>query len=173
MKFRDIYNPLNYVKNTELYIDYLLDHFDQDVKDGYADLNPTFQRGHKWTIEQQEMFMGHLLTGGMVQPFIFSILGNPDTGLQILVDGKQRLQAIRLWVCGKIHAETVDGLRFKIHDIEDAKTLLRHVSIRVGYVHLDQDAEKAWKKTLQLYIKLNSGGTPHTKEEIDHVKRML
>lgn len=80
----------------------------------------------------------------------------------VLVDGKQRLQAVLDFLDNKIR---IFGHYFK--EFED--------KIGVGTIRLRFCvAELATRKEiLEWYISINAGGTPHTKEEINKVRSLL
>lgn len=133
-------------------------------------LDPEYQRGHVWTEEQQRRFAGHVIEGGAVPPIIV----RRDRTYQLpdeVVDGKQRLTALYRWLKDEIPAELRDGTLLWIHDLDpEAKRFITgiggpHLSFRYGY----------WtqREVLDLYIKLNRGGTVHTDAEIDRVRQML
>ena len=54
-----------------------------------------------------------------------------------------------------------------ISEYEDEMSLMRN-SIKVNINNL-----KSEKEVLQWYVDMNAGGTPHTNEEIERVKRMI
>lgn len=80
----------------------------------------------------------------------------------VCVDGLQRLTAIRKFVDGKI---PLFGSYF--NEFEDAMSLVKDC-IKVNINDL-----KTEKEVLQWYVDMNSGGTPHTNEEIERVERMI
>lgn len=169
MHLKDIYRPLSYWQqpyNVPLnYIEDTLSHRPERF-----DLTPEFQRGHVWTISQQEAFMGHLLTGGHVAPILWSIIGDPDTGTQVLLDGLQRLTAIRLWLAGHVDAVLFDGTRVNVSQITGG---LGRVSVLFASVRLANDDRTCWRETMRLYVRLNSGGTVHSEEEMQRVKALI
>ena len=69
-------------------------------KDFNVDMNPDFQRGHVWTREKQIAYVEHLFKGGKTGcDILFNHSGwnKSFKGDMVLVDGKQRLEAIRAW----------------------------------------------------------------------------
>jgi len=142
---------------------------------GGLDVNPDFQRGHVWTLRQQEHFVENVLRGivsssGLVIQWNcpnwdeYYYKGPMPLGFQC-IDGLQRLTAIRGFVAGKVKpfGLSKDDLtrtdfdvrrcmwtfKFAIHNLTSRKDLLNH------------------------YLDLNTGGTQHTTEEIDKVKQLL
>jgi hypothetical protein len=87
-------------------------------------------------------------------------------GLMVLVDGKQRLEAVRKFVRNEL---PVFGGNY-LHDFDDPKLLLRDMncSLLFGVNNL-----KTRKEVLQWYLQLNTGGVVHTQEEIEKVKNLL
>lgn len=75
------------------------------------DLDPEFQRGHRWEMPTKIKFIEYILRGGVVQPIRFN---GPTYGGQphakhsdlpedvVLVDGKQRLTAIIEFMDNKV-----------------------------------------------------------------------
>ncbi len=165
MKFRDI--PLYTRKGTwecDFNLDDVLPTLDKWVEERSLDLDPDFQRLHVWTEEQQIAWIEHILRGGSTGRTIY--LNNPEwqrsfrKGDQfVLVDGKQRVQALRRFfgneipAFGHLHSEFLD----------------RSDRIRQGF-KINVNDLLTRKEVLQWYIEFNSGGTPHTAEEIERVR---
>lgn len=126
------------------------------------DFTPPWQRDHVWTIEQRELFVGHLLSGGMVPHLI---VREPNWGGTLgkyqIVDGKQRLTSLLMWLRGEIVAD-IGGRRIHIDDT-DKRFSMSH-TIRADFVRVKRESE-----IMLLYLRLNSGGTPHTREQLDRV----
>ena len=80
----------------------------------------------------------------------------------VCVDGLQRLTAIRRFMNGEI---PVFGSY--IQEFEDRMRIMGD-SIKVNINDL-----KSEKEVLQWYVDMNSGGTPHTNEEIEKVRKMI
>ena len=144
---------------------YLEGHLEEWNTDGMLRLDPDFQRGHVWTKEQQIAYVEYILRGGDVSRRI--VFNSKDwdklQSNQIeLLDGKQRLEAAlgfmrdEVPAFGYTRSEYADDLRFV-----DCRFQFQVVS-------LDTRAE-----VLDLYLKINAGGTPHTPEELDRVRAML
>ena len=58
-------------------------------------------------------------------------------------------------------------LIYKVNEIEDKDKMLRIVEMRLNINSL-----KSKKDVLKWYLQINDGGTPHTKEEIERVKKL-
>lgn len=131
----------------------------------HLDLNPEFQRGHVWTEDQQIAYVEFKLRGGEGSNLIlFNCPGWMRTfeGPFVLVDGKQRLNAV---------------IRFLNNEIKVFGYYLKEFDDFFGYFDPDFifciNNLPTMKDVYKWYIELNSGGTPHTKEEIDKVRKML
>lgn len=138
-------------------------------EDMELELNPNFQRGHVWTEEQQIAWLEFFLKGGKSGNIIyfncsFWYYNVPDGDYNefVCVDGLQRLTAICRFINNEI---MVFGSYFK--EYEDLAILNRHT------LKLIVNNLKTEKEVLQWYIDMNAGGTPHTKEEIDRVKKLI
>lgn len=144
-----------------------------EVDYGGMELNPDFQRGHVWTPEQQRHYLENSLRGvvsssGFLIQFncpnwdIDSYKGDLPSGFQC-IDGLQRLTAVFGFLAGNVRpfSLTPDDLvrssfmikssyrfRFAVHNFTRRADLLQH------------------------YLDLNAGGTPHTQEEIERVRKM-
>lgn len=137
-------------------------------RDDGLNLDPDFQRAHVWTAPQQVAWIEYFLRGGRTGRVIY--LNNPswqssrrakDYDEFVLVDGKQRLEAIRRFlrgeirVFGSLYSEFADGLgldyTMKVN-INDLRTK---------------------REVLQFYIDFNSGGVVHSNEEIARVRSLM
>jgi hypothetical protein len=129
------------------------------------DLDPDFQRGHVWTESQQIAFVEHILSGGVGSKEIrFNCVGwmGDFRGPFVIVDGKQRLEAVRKFMRGELKAfgyylneftgrlrSTTAELIFSINNLQTRKEVLR------------------W------YLEINTGGVVHTAQEIQKVRELL
>lgn len=133
-------------------------------------LDPDYQRDHVWTDEQAGRFVGHLISGGAVPPVIINrdpTYEKPDE----VVDGKQRLTACYRWMKGEIPAILHDNREIRFSDLDEESqrylTSMTGPVIRINYGHWSRE------EVLDIYLKLNSGGTVHTPEEIERVRGLL
>lgn len=126
-------------------------------------LNPDFQRGHVWTEEQQSRFVEYLLSGGREQHAIFFNTTSPRGfhGDFVIVDGLQRLTACRRFLANEVR---VYGRL--LNEFED--NLSYSVQLRFNINNLPTR-----KDVLRWYLEINSGGTPHTFEELERVENLL
>jgi len=170
MKLREVpqltARPAYYV-NTDLW--YLDDNIEHYQKEFNLDIDPDFQRAHVWTEGKQIAFMEYLFKGGqMSNRLLFNYphwMSKMDstTDVMVLVDGKQRLEAMR-----KFKANKLPVFGHTIDEWEDGKIACRSVQLEI-YIH---DLVNR-KDILKWYIDLNSGGVVHTDEEIEKVQKLL
>lgn len=153
-----------------------IDVFFQDVPDEIEylktkglELNPDFQRGHVWNINQQQAFCEYALKGGKSGKYIYlncykwsnGSNGTPDNPF-VCVDGLQRLTAIMDFYKDK----------FKVfgHYASEFEDVPRGYLTNMYFVINELQYKR---EVLQWYIEMNSGGTPHTESEINKVKEIL
>lgn len=130
---------------------------------GGLNLNPDYQREHVWTREQQVAYVEYVLSGGEVgKAIIWNATSWPvDDGNPIeLVDGKQRLEAVRAFLRGDFKAH---GMTYEPNDALG-------VECRFHW-RICSLATRA--EVLALYLNINAGGTPHTAHEIERVRSLL
>ena len=131
------------------------------------EMDPDFQRAHVWDREKQSRYVEFVLRGGKSsRDILWNCPGWQRTlglkGRFVLVDGKQRLEAVRAFLRGDVPAfgrlfgEFTDKLN------PFGPDFMFHVN------DLDTDAE-----VLQWYLDVNSGGVAHTAEEIAMVRGLL
>lgn len=142
---------------------------DKWVAEQGLNLDPDFQRDHVWTVQQQQEYMLYWLRGGKTARVLY--FNNPNWMRAVkhtkydefvLVDGKQRLKAIRDFVSDKF---TVCGKFFT--QFEDYNRLSEN-TFRLNVNHLSSR-----KSVLQWYIEMNTSGVQHSEEDINKVKLLL
>jgi hypothetical protein len=86
-----------------------------------------------------------------------------------VVDGKQRITALRRWLKGEIIAHAPCGISVWHKDIGE-----------VDQRNLDMMTTMQWKfvglsrvEVMKYYLRLNSGGTVHSKKELDRVRKLI
>lgn len=154
VRIHDLYQPPPFCGEESTDLKY----FASSIRE--VDLSPPYQRGPRWTREQQAAFMGHLIQGGMVNPIVVHRV--PDKGGGEVLDGKQRTLAILAWLANDVPAILDDGREVYRRDVEGP---LGRVEIRIRYINLPFEDRK------RFYVRLNSAGTPHTREELDAALR--
>ena len=165
MKFQDIPQMTQAHYRVDVMWNYLQRQF-VDFKNDYGlDLDPDFQRAHVWTKAQQIAYVEYQLRGGISGKDIFfncpSFQGSRDNpGPMVLVDGKQRLNAVTRFLQNDIPA-----FGSLLKDYEDKLSSLLSFSVWVNNLNSRQ-------AVLQWYLDLNSG-VAHTQEELDKVKELM
>ncbi len=128
---------------------------------------PDYQRGRVWSAEQSSLFAGFVLTGG--QPPPIWIQEYPDADIEEIVDGLQRISAMRAFFDGEIPAELPNGERVYRRNLDDdCAGMLKGLYLTKMIVRLPRRAD-----VLRLYLRLNRGGTVHTDAEIGRVVALL
>ena len=131
-------------------------------------MNPLFQRGHVWSKEQQIAYVEFILRGGKSSRDVY--FNCPGWHWQVkegeyndfvCVDGLQRITAVLAFMDNEIPA-----FGAYLNKFEDRVPMDADLVIHVNDL-------KTEKEVLQWYIDLNTGGTPHTKREIQRVKDMI
>jgi len=131
------------------------------------DLDPDFQRGHVWSLEQQRSYIEFRLRGGMTGHEIYANhkgLNRGGNERSVLVDGKQRWNAAWDFVNNK----------FPIFDGYYYRDILRFpaLSPEVGFILCINDL-RTRAEVLRWYLEMNTGGVVHTQEELKRVQAML
>lgn len=136
-------------------------------------MNPDYQRDHVWTDEQAMDLVGHLLEGGTVPDIIVNEVLVENTKGMVdsleVVDGKQRLTACLRWLDGEIAARLMDGRLIWFKDLDRTGLTLLVTDIRLSFKHV----RLGRAGVLRLYLRLNRGGTVHTEDEIEKVRKLL
>lgn len=131
-------------------------------------LNPKFQRGHVWTEQQQISYIEFVLRGGKPARTIYfnkpSWGGvSPSTQYDefVCVDGLQRVTAVLKFINNEIKVFGSCYKEFKDHLPSNAELLFNVNNLQTE------------KEVLRWYVDMNAGGTPHSNDEIERVKRMI
>lgn len=161
----------SFTRHAAYAVDIPWDHLERTlgtyVDDYHLDTDPDFQRGYVWTPDQKVSFIEFRLRGGMTGGDIYTNCPGwngtaRDMGAFVLVDGKQRLNAIMGYlrneykVFGHYHKDYTDRL-----DMFRAKVRWHVNDLRTR------------REVLQWYLDLNSGGTVHTEKDLGKVRAML
>ncbi len=138
-------------------------------KDG-LELNPDFQRGHVWTLSQKEQYIEYFLSGGESGKVLY--FNKPSWQMEketeyddfVCVDGLQRVTAIREFLKGEVKAfgQFVKdfGLRIRL-------------SVSIDSLRININNLQTKREVLEWYVQMNSGGTPHTTDEIKKVNQLI
>lgn len=128
-------------------------------------LEPDYQRGHVWTESQQSAFVEYGLMGGESSMVITTNCPGwmqDFRGPYELVDGLQRITAVRRFLAGEIKAF---GHLFTEYGDEICWS---GPSFRWRVLSLPTR-----KEVLKLYLLLNDGGVVHSPQEIERVRALL
>ncbi len=165
MKLKDIEG---YIRNPHYGIDvswdYIELHLEQFARIG-LEMNPDFQRGHVWTTEQQIAFVEYKLKDGISGGDIFwNCAGHMKNfkGPYLLVDGLQRITAVREFL-----ADRIPAFGHRLSEYEDPRYLM-NVTFRFHVHDMEDRAD-----ILRWYIQLNEGGVVHSDGEIQRVRSLL
>ena len=140
-------------------------HLEHFAEPSGVDLDPDFQRAHVWTSEQQTAFVEYLVQGGpSARVIYFAADGWPrNESPVVIVDGKQRLEACRRFMRGRL---PIFGRRLGGFD-DDPRVLGLGSGFRFNVANVNRE------QTLRWYLALNAGGTPHADTEIAKVRELL
>ena len=149
-----------------VHLESLKDTIDRYIEKHKLQMNPEFQRGHVWTENQQIKFVEFILRGGKSQPICFNhndwmTFSRKDSEM-FCVDGLQRTTALLKFLDNKL---PVFG-GYILSEFENFSLWNFDVEININNL-------KTREEVLQWYLDMNSGGTQHTKEELEKVKLLL
>jgi hypothetical protein len=124
-----------------------------------------FQRGHVWTESQQIAYIEYVLRGGKEVWFNYPGWDGPDhidNARMVCVDGLQRITAVN---------------RFNNNEI---KAFGRYKSDYYGVLGVNDYTFDIYvndiieeRDVIEWYLEMNSGGTPHSAEELDRVRKLI
>jgi len=172
MNINDIKKFPNPHYNVHIGFDFV-EHWIEDQTDRGVnqtiDLNPDFQRGHVWTQEQQIAFIEFCLKEGQGSRNIY--FNHPQwqhtyKGTMVLVDGKQRLEAVRTFMRNEL---PVFG-GYKLNDFDDPKRVGRSNG---AFLQFYVNTLQTRAELLEWYLSINSGGVVHTTAELEKVRQLL
>lgn len=135
-------------------------------ENGDLELDPEFQRAHVWTEDKQIRYVEFIMRGGKSSRDIyFNHRGwfKDWKGPMYLVDGKQRLEAVRKFMRNEL--PVFDG-HFK-KDFEDKVPTMRY-----DFIFHVNDLQ-TYEEVLTWYLDLNSGGVVHKESELNKVRLLL
>lgn len=164
-KFKDIKSFPHCSYHVTVPWSYLEDKIATERLDTKIDLDPDFQRAHVWTEAQQIAYVEYILRGGTSGKSIyFNCVGWMDDfrGPYEIVDGKQRLEAVRSFMRGDIPA-----FGYKKFEYED------RLDTCVAYFDWNIAKLGTRVEVLEWYLAFNQGGTQHTRKELDKVQKLL
>jgi hypothetical protein len=173
--YAEIRQHFQFIREGDYEVDYELPHVwdwvsrQMSGRDGdmvLLNIDPDFQRPHVWKERQQRMWLEFFMRGGRTGRVLYfnhpSWMRGYNKGEFVLVDGKQRLEAIRRWMADEIK---VFG-SYKSEYTDSCRMLSNTIKINVNT--LPTKAE-----VLRWYVQMNGGGTPHSKKDLLKVLDLL
>ena len=176
MDFKDI----KLIPESNYWVNYRFCSIENFIKDTISDigleLDPDFQRGHVWTVEQQTAYIESIIREIIQDTDIvirfnardyMAFQDSTDTDLpktMQCVDGLQRLTAIRKYMKGKLKPF---GKTFE--EIENSPLAIarkRNICVKVYNI-------KYRKDLIKFYYDLNFGGTQHTESEKERILGLM
>lgn len=161
MKFKDIekFPHSNYSSDVDwLTMDTQIASFGQG---GGVNLNPVYQRGYVWSDAQRTAYIEYILKGGRTGKDIYfnavNWQGSGPMGVLELVDGKQRIEAVRSFLSNK--TPIFNGHYYK--DFTD-RIRLGQASFKFHINNLSSPLE-----VVDWYLGLNTGGSVHTPKDLE------
>lgn len=150
--------PLNFIKK----------HLEEEIKDMRLNLDPDFQRAHVWDLDKRVKYVEFLLKGGKSNPIYFNHEGwmKSYKGEYVIVDGKQRLTAILMFLNNEFPV-------FKEMDSDDIGYYAREFDMIPNDVEFIINDLPNRELVLKWYLQMNEGNVAHTEEELDKVRMML
>jgi hypothetical protein len=141
-----------------------------EAEEGSAsfEVNPDFQRGHVWTDDQRSKYVEFVLRGGNSARHIYwncpAYAGRSGSNDMVLVDGLQRLTAVRRFLANEIPAF---GTLYRDYK-DELRSAPRYLGFRMCVNNLRTRAA-----VLTWYLEINDGGVVHPQEELDRVRALL
>lgn len=173
-------SEIKVIPESNYWVNYRFSSIDNFIKDTIShiglELDPDFQRGHVWDVEQQTAYMESIIREIVQDSDIvirfnardyMAIMESTDTDLpktMQCIDGLQRLTAIRKYMKGELKPF---GKTFE--EIESSPLAIarkRNICVKVYNI-------KYRKELLKFYYDLNFGGTPHTESEKERILGMI
>lgn len=130
---------------------------------GYID-NPDYQRDYVWTLEDKQRLIRSVFNRTDIGKFLFVEYDWPENRIEI-VDGKQRLLAIREFMEGRFAYEGKNWYQLSHHDRRAFDEAFVHTCTLNG-----SQVSKA--DILWLFLSVNEAGVPQTEEHIARAKKM-
>lgn len=129
-----------------------------------VETDPDFQRVHVWDERLQRGYVEYIMRGGFAAREIFWNCStwhrSWSTPVQ-LVDGKQRLEAVRKFMRGELRA-----FGYLVSEWDHLDMMTCRMSWYVNDL-------KTRAEVLKWYLDLNSGGVVHTDAELERVRGLL
>jgi len=177
-------------------VDLKLDQFIQYVNDGKINLIPSFQRGHAWKLPMRMKLIANIVQGRPI-PAIFlyrQASDESDSFTYNILDGKQRLESLMLFVGDRRPTLKVDAIHHYFLDKRIRKTAnfkieleevgsktkktslqdlpvdlfrnLKEYIIPTIEITLSEDEPSAIGEIIRLFVDINSNGVKVTRFQI-------
>lgn len=149
-------------------IDYTLNDLAEQAVSGELDLQPSYQRRHRWNDARKSRLIESFLMNVPVPPVFLS--EEPD-GVYAVIDGKQRITAIAdflergLVLKGLTHYTDLNGSTFNELSRDEQRFLSRRIRLRAVIVLAQSPPEIK----LQTFQRLNTGGVQLNAQEIRNI----
>lgn len=148
--------------------DLSLETVSQMAQTGAIDVSPLFQRRERWDLRRQSALIESFLMNVPVPPVYLS---EDDYGSYSVIDGKQRITAIRDFMMDKFSLSLLD----RFHEISGLKfselpgQLQNSLRVRpyIRAITILRQSDRATK--YEVFHRLNSGGEPLNAQEIRNV----
>ncbi|MEG3878968.1 DUF262 domain-containing protein [Microcoleus sp. herbarium7] len=140
-------------------------------KTNNLNLDPDFHRGHVWSQNQQIKYVEYVLKRGhLSRDIIFNCPGWMEgiEGQMVLLDGKQRLEAARLFMSNEL---PVFGGVYRNELTRKGKPM-PNFPHPIGFTFHINDLETR-AEILQLYLDINAGGVVPSDDELTKVRALL
>jgi hypothetical protein len=151
---------------------------DVESSGGLFNLEPDFQRGHVWLLEQRRHFVEAVIRGAAPGRVLFNCPGwqtstrsrrirqDVDIAPQTFecIDGLQRLTSLRMFMRNEL--SVFEGMLAS--DLRSSPFDPTRLRIRIAIYEFGTRAG-----LLQFYLDLNAGGTVHSSEELARVRDLL
>ena len=129
-----------------------------------ANMNPIYQRGLVWSVEDKRALIDALVQGRSIGAITFAKNDFKDEFLYEILDGKQRLSAIAEFV-----ADGFDYQGIYFSELNSAsQSEFFNLSTGVINVSFSNDKEK-----IEYFIELNSAGVKVSKDFLDNLKKLV
>lgn len=167
----------------------------RDLESGQLDVDPPYQRGEVWTIDQRRDLVRSWLTGLPAGVVVLSDRANENwrratenvysTGAAIwaVVDGKQRILAAQAWVNGELAVPASwfdDELVAETEETDDGRYLRftgltvpgqRKIELRSQLQVVEFRTAATVADEALMYLLVNGGGTPQTGADMANAAR--
>lgn len=145
----------------------------EDVLKGEVVLDPPYQRGLVWTLEQKQKYIENLfLEKAKITPtMILNWRVTRDRkGAYEILDGRQRISTLFEFIENKFCL--CDGTYFRDLSMSDTMFILNH---DVNYTRIEKISctDLTLEEKIELFLEINELGTKMSEEHIQKVKEML